>query len=124
MFGNSYKPRSTSNKAKQIIRDEIKSHDWNKNSLKGQIDHFKKYDRDVRNYYQGGKKLVNEGNFACYYSQTDKMLGKIYGKQNVASWSNQKKWNTYTHLLSREINDICIKGRMSLGTKNKKRGKK
>ena len=41
MFGNGYKPKSTSNKSKQIIRNEIKSYDWNKNSLKGQIDHFK-----------------------------------------------------------------------------------
>lgn len=119
MFG-----KSTSSKAKKIIRDEIRNEGWNARKLKSQINVFKSYDRDVSNYYSGGRKLVNEGNFACYYSQTDKMLGKIYGKQNVASWSNQKKWNTYTHLLSREINDICIKGRMSLGTKYKKRGKK
>ena len=94
MFGNGYKPKSTSNKSKQIIRNEIKSYDWNKNSLKGQIDHFKRYDRDVRNYYQGGKKLVEGGSFACYYHQTDGMLNKIYGKENVSKWSNDKKWNT------------------------------
>ena len=121
MFGNSYKPKSTSNKAKEIIRAEIKSYDWNKNSLKNQIDDFKKYERNVSTYYQGGKKLVSDGNFACYYHQTDNMLNKIYGKENVKKWSNQKKWDTYTHLVSREINDICVKGRMSVGSKKKRK---
>ena len=124
MFGNSYKPKSTSNKAKKIIRDEIKSYDWNKNSLKDQIDDFKKYERNVKTYYHGGKKLVDDGSFACYYHQTDNMLNKIYGKENVKKWSNEKKWNTYTHLVSREINDICVKGKMSVGTNKKNKSVK
>ena len=124
LYRNNSKIKSTSNKAKQIIRDEIRSYNWNKNSLKNQIDDFKKYERNVNTYYQGGKKLVSDGSFACYYHQTDKMLNKIYGHENVKKWSNEKKWNTYTHLVSREINDICVKGKMSVGTNNKNKSVK
>ncbi len=122
MFTSGFKPKSTSNKAKYIIRNEIKSYDWNAKRLKDQIDSFKTYDRNVFNGYSGGKKLVSGGSFACYYSQTDDMLGKIYGKKNVAGWSNDKKWNTYSHLMSREIDNIYNTGHMSLKS-NKRRSK-
>ena len=115
MFGDNYKIKSTSNKAKKIIRDEIKAYGWNKNSLKDQID----YDGSI-NYYQGGKRLAEDGSFACYYYQTDEMLGKIYGKENVKKWSDKKKWSTYTHLVGREINDICTKDKMSVGPTKRK----
>lgn len=113
--------RSNSNKAKTIIRNEIKDYGWNSKSLKSQIDDFKKWNPKVHGYYSGGKVLVQEGNFAVYNSQTEKMLGKIYGKQNVTKWSNDKKWNTYKHLLGREINQVCSKGSMSLNSNKKKR---
>ena len=48
------------------------------------------------------------------------MLNKIYGRKNVDKWSDEKKWNTYTHLISREIDKIYNTGRMSLNTKKKK----
>ena len=51
------------------------------------------------------------------------MLNKIYGKDNVSKWSDEKKWNTYKHLISREINSIYNSGRMSLKS-NKKTNKK
>lgn len=123
IFGTGFKPKSTTLKSKKIIRDEIKSCDWNAKRIKNQIDDFKKYDREVFNGYSGGKKLVEGGSFACYYSQTEPMLNKIYGKDNVSKWSGEKKWNTYKHLVSREINSIYNSGRMSLKS-NKKTNKK
>jgi len=41
------------------------------------------------------KELVNTGCFACYYSQQQRMLNKIYGKRNVDKWDGQKIHNTY-----------------------------
>lgn len=119
MFSKGFKPKSTTTKAKGIIRREISGYDWNAKKLKGQIDSFRKHDRHV-NGYTGGKKLVEYGSFACYFSQTDNMLGKIYGKKNVSEWSNEKKWNTYKHLISREIDAIYNSGKMSLHITKKK----
>ena len=121
MFTKGFRPKSNTNKAKAIIRSEIRSYDWNAKRLKDQINSFCKYDRSVFNGYSGGKKLVEGGSFACYYSQTDSMLGKIYGKKNVSKWSDEKKWNTYTHLISREIDKVYQTGRMSLKRQTKSR---
>lgn len=115
-----FKPKSNTKKAKGIIRSEIRSYDWNANTLKDQIDHDILYDRSLyKSPYLAGKNLVQGGSFACYYDQTDKMLGKVYGKKKVDTWSNDKKWNTYKHLIAREIDDIYRTGRMNL--KNTKR---
>ena len=118
------KINSNSNIAKKIIRNEIKNYDWNKKSLKSQINYF--IDTTQRNPsygiwtpYQGGQKLVEGGCFACYYSQTDKMLGKIYGKKNVARWSNEKKWSTYKHLIARETDTIIRTNRITVGKRKK-----
>ncbi len=119
MFTKGFKPKSTTNKAKSIIRREISGYDWNAKRIQSQINNFRKYDRDVVNGYTGGKKLVEGGSFACYFNQTDNMLNKIYGKNNVANWSDDKKWNTYKHLISREVDSIYNTGRMALKTNNK-----
>lgn len=121
MFTKGFKPKSTTKEAKKNIRSEIRSYEWNAKSIKDQINSFRKYDRSVVNGYAGGKKLVEGGSFACYYSQTDNMLGKIYGKKNVSKWSDEKKWNTYKHLVAREIDNIYSTGRMSLTTSKKKK---
>ena len=121
MFTSGFKPKSTTNDAKRIIRSEIRSYGWDVNRLNDQIDSFKKYDRYVRNSYQGGKKLVEGGSFACYYSQTNDMLGKIYGKKNVSAWSNDKKRNTYTHLMAREIDSVCRSGKMNISNSSKRK---
>ena len=68
MFTSGFKPKSNTKKAKSIIRSEIRSSEFNAKSLKSQIDSFRRYDRDVVNGYTGGKKLVDGGSFACYYS--------------------------------------------------------
>ena len=113
---------SISNKAKGIIRREISSYEWNAKRLKEQIDSFNTYPKHNRpaNPYRAGVKLVEGGCFACYYNQTDDMLGKIYGKDKVKKWSNEKKWDTYTHLISREIDSIYKTGKMALTTKKTK----
>ena len=111
MFTSGFKPKSTTKKAKSIIRSEIKSYygddsenrTYGKNFLKNM-----KQDADAYSYGRGksdwtkGKELVNAGCFACYYGQQQKMLNKIYGKRNVDKWDGQKIHNTYGNLIGRE----------------------
>jgi len=49
------------------------------------------------------------------------MLNKIYGKKKVSKWNDDKKWGSYRHLISREVDSICRSGRMSIGKKAKKK---
>lgn len=111
MFTSGFKPKSTTKKAKSIIRKEIKSYygddpenrTYGKNFLKNM-----KEDADAYSCGRGksdwakGKELVNAGCFACYYSQQQKMLNKIYGKKNVDKWDGEKIHNTYSNLIGRE----------------------
>lgn len=114
---------SNSNKAKGIIRREISSHEWNARKIRNQLDSFNSYPKGYRpaTPYHGGNMLVDGGSFACYYSQTDDMLNKIYGKDKVKKWNDEKKWNVYRHLISREVDSIYRSGRMSLKVKNKRK---
>ena len=103
--------RSNSKKAKEIIKEEIKStygcDPQNRTYGKDYIRNMKE-DADVHSYQYGAndfnkaKQLVKDGNFAVYTSDTDKMLGKIYGKENVKKWTANKKWQTYQNLIARE----------------------
>lgn len=109
MFAKGFKPKSTTKEAKSIIRGEIKS--YYSPSMKGggksALSNMKQ-DADAYSYGYGksdmikGKELVNAGCFACYYSQQQKMLNKIYGKKNVDKWSGEKIHNTYGNLIGRE----------------------
>lgn len=109
MFTKGFKPKSTTKEAKSIIRGEIKS--YYSPSVKGggksALTNMKA-DADAYSYGCGksdwikGKELVNAGCFACYYSQQQKMLNKIYGKRNVDKWDGQKIHNTYGNLIGRE----------------------
>lgn len=109
---------STTEKAKSIIRSEIRHYDWNVSTLKEQVDHDLSHNRLLNNNpYLAGKKLVEGGSFACYFRQTDKMLGKVYGKKKVDTWTSKKKWEVYQHLIAREIKDIYQTGRMNLTNK-------
>lgn len=107
------KIRSNSKKAKEIIRNEIKDvygcDPQNRTYGKDYIRNMKE-DADVHTQYGSNdfnkaKQLVRDGNFVTYYSDTDKMLGKIYGKENVKKWTNNKKWETYQNLIAREY--VC-----------------
>ena len=109
--------KSNTTKAKKIIRSEIRSHDYNAKALINEVKYQIKNDRWVRTPYQAGKKMVEGGTFACYYSQTDDMLSKIYGKKNVSKWSDDKKWNVYSHLIARETESVYKSGRMNLQKK-------
>ena len=104
---------SNSNKAKRIIRSEIKSC-YTKKGLKDEVKGLIGWG-GVYTPYQAGAKMVQGGCFGAYYSDTDKMLSKIYGKRNVAKWSNEKKWNTYRHLIARETDSIIRTNRMTVG---------
>ena len=109
MFTKGFKPKSTTKKAKSIIRSEIKGYyspsmrGGGKSALANM-----KADADAYSYGRGksdwikGKELVNAGCFACYYSQQQKMLNKIYGKRNVDKWDGEKIHNTYGNLIGRE----------------------
>jgi len=109
MFTKGFKPKSTTKKAKSIIRGEIRG--YYSPSMKGGGKSTlanMKADADAYSYGRGksdwtkGKELVNAGCFACYYDDQRKMLSKIYGKRNVDKWDGQKVHNTYGNLIGRE----------------------
>lgn len=135
MFTSGFKPKSTTKKAKSIIRNEIKSYygDDSENRTYGK-NFLKNMKQDADSYSEGrgksdwikGKELVNAGCFACYYSQQQKMLNKIYGKRNVDKWDWQKIHNTYGNLIGREYASMLRenkKARSKKKTKTKTRGK-
>ena len=111
MFTSGFKPKSTTKKAKNIIRNEIKSYYGNdpENRRYGK-DFVRNMQEDAENYSAGrgksdwakGKELVSGGCFACYYSDQRPMLSKIYGKKNVDKWDDIKVWETYGNLIGRE----------------------
>ena len=101
--------RSNSKKAKEIIRNEMKSYYGNDpDNYKYGRNYIKNMQEDANSAFRSGddrskgKKLVDQGNFACYYDDQRKMLGKIYGKKNVEKWSTDKVHNTYGNLIGRE----------------------
>lgn len=113
MFTSGFRPKSTTTKAKNIIRSEIRG--YYSPSFKGEgrsaLDNMKRdadaYDggylsRYPKSDYTKGAVLVDGGCFACYYDDQRVMLGKIYGKDNVKNWSGDKVHNTYKHLIGRE----------------------
>lgn len=115
---------STTKKAKNIIRSEIRGYysPSRRGGGKSSLDNMK-LDADAYNAgwlnkykpsdYQKGAALVDGGCFACYYHDQRKFLSKIYGKKKVDSWENDKVHNTYKHLIGREYDAM-------LREKNKK----
>ena len=116
MFRKGFKPKSTTKAAKSIIRNEMDGYyspesrpDYGgKSTIENMtIDGNSATDGDYmyRGYvspYRKAAALVDGGCFACYYSQQSKMLGKIYGQENVESWTGHKIHSTYRHLIGRE----------------------
>lgn len=108
MFNNKYKPKSTTKKAKSIIRNEMLSYfPAREYGVRTRLDAMKK-DADACSYGKNksdwgkGKELVNAGCCACYYNDQRKMLSKIYGKKNVDKWNGNKVHETYGNLIGRE----------------------
>lgn len=109
MFSKGFKPKSTTKKAKSIIRNEMLSYfPAREYGTKTRLDAMKRDAEAVGIYpkyasdYTKGKALVNAGCCACYYDDQRKMLSKIYGKKNVDNWDGQKVHNTYGNLIGRE----------------------
>lgn len=110
MFTSGFKPKSTSQKAKTIIRNEMLSYfPAREYGVKSNLQAMKK-DADAGNGgrygyssdYEKGSYLVQGGCCAISYYDQRKMLAKIYGKQNVDNWPDDKVFNTYKHLIGRE----------------------
>ena len=109
MFTNGFKSKSTTKKAKSIIRGEIKSYyapskcGYGRSALENMRGDANSYSagRGTSDWNKG-KELVNAGCFACYYDDQRKMLSKIYGKKNVDKWDGDKVHNTYGNLIGRE----------------------
>ena len=99
MFTKGFKPKSTTKKAKQIIRNEIFNYyGYGREKEYGVKSAVEAMSKDANSYSAGygksdwgkGKEFVNAGCFACYYSDQKQMLSKIYGKRNVDKWDGNK----------------------------------
>lgn len=112
--------RSNSIQAKKIIRNEIKASNFTKTRLIEDVNSLMKYDRRINTPFSAGRQMAQDGNFACYTHDMKKTLGKIYGKEKVKSWTQNKVEETYKNLIAREINEIHRTNRMTIGTAKKK----
>lgn len=111
MFTSGFRPKSNTKKAKNIIRKEMLSYfDPKEYGTKTRLAAMKKdadsgnggvYGNRKATDYQKGAYLVDAGCLAIWDQY--KMLGKIYGKNNVKNWTNDKKHNVYKHLIGREF---------------------
>lgn len=129
MFTAGFKPKSTTKKAKTMIRNEMLSFFNPKEYIgaKTRLDAMR-LDANAGNGgygdskrvsdYQKGAYLVDAGCLRCYYSDISQFLSKIYGKKNVEKWNGEKIHNTYKHLVGREY-DSMLRER-----EKKQRGKK
>ena len=109
MFGNTKATplRTTSNEAQKLIRAEISRYmsPSRKNGGKSTLDNMQ---HAANSYSEGmgksdrekGAALVDAGCFAVW-EQVD-LLSKIYGKEKVKDWDNEKRHNTYRNLIGRE----------------------
>ena len=114
-FGFYGASKSTSKEAKEIIRKEMLSFfPAREYGTRTRFDAMKK-DAEAYNGgygtkrrvsdYEKGAGLVDAASLAVY--DQDRMLGKIYGKKNVAEWDMEKRHNTYRHLVGREYAAMC-----------------
>lgn len=118
MFTKGFKPKSTTKKAKQVIRNEAlsvfsKDYGYSESDKRTRLQRMKDQ-ADSANAgvpegrypqpsdYHKAKYLVDGGCYRCYYSDQAEFLGKIYGKKNVEKWDGHKIHSTYSHLISRE----------------------
>lgn len=113
MFTSGFKPKSTTKKAKEIIRKEMLGYfsakDYgvksNLQAMKVQADFAADPRYDITDYRKA-RRLVDGGSLACYYSDQSKTLAKIYGKENVEKWDGNKIHSTYSHLVGREYSSM------------------
>lgn len=113
MFGRNYRPKSTTKKAKSLIRGEIRKFYGTQvtgtdkkpltimredadNYNAGKIPRIKLTDREK------GQGLVDAGCFRIYRDDQAKFLEGIYGKDAVSKWSGTKCHQVYGSLIGRE----------------------
>ncbi len=117
------KKSSTTKKAKNVIRNEL-LHYYPKedyrtktrfDAVNKEVKGLKGKERGIYTDYQAVKYMGDGGCFACYYSDQNKMLEKVYGKKGMEAIANKGKTHeVYTHLLAREFSDMKSKGQKGL----------
>ena len=121
--------KSYSNAAKAIIRREIGRYKRPKDygvrsvaqAMKKDADAYNCGDHPSRRHsdYQKGAAIVDAGFFAVGAYQDD-MLGKIYGKKKVQTWSMDKRHEVYRHLIGREYDAMLREERKKASAPAKK----
>lgn len=117
---------SATKEARKIVRDEIKSYFAPSQTGYGKstLDNMKEAAEsaaDPRYHvtdWAKGANLAQVGCFAIDFVDEQKMLEKLFGKQTVEKWNDDKIHNTYKNLIGKEYS-IMLKERES-----KKREKK
>ena len=108
-----FKPKSTTKRARSIIRNEIHHFYGNQvtNTRRNPLDVMRE---DADNYnagrlpreklsdWQKGTGLVDAGCFRIYRDDQASVLEKIFGKEKVAKWSGTKCHQVYGSLIGRE----------------------
>ena len=108
------KMRSTSKKAKNIIRREMLSRynpkDYGVKTKLAAIDkdiNVVKHPRYAPTNYHAMRKLARDGNFAVYTSDMTNVLSKVYGKEVALKLEKQGKTvDAYSHLIAREYDHM------------------
>lgn len=135
MFNKGFTPKSTTKKAKQIIRNEVlsvfsKDYGYDKNDNRTRLQRMKDQ-ADSANAgwskgrypqpsdYNKAKYLVDGGCYRCYFNDQAEFLGKIYGKKNVEKWDGMKIHNTYSHLIGREYSKMLEEKRKRVNKNGK-----
>ena len=111
LFGSDKTPKSKTKRAKAVIRKEIKSCLGPFQKAGNKYYSFIVDDSAVqysdffglpKSDYERCLNHAKLGGFAIESEDQKKMLGKIYGKENVSRWSSAKLTETYNHLVARE----------------------
>lgn len=113
MFTKGFKPKSTTKKSKELIRKEMLSYfpargyGVRSNLYAMKIDaEGGANPREHLTDYAKGSNLVQNGCLRIYYDDQAEFLSKIYGKDKIKKWDNQKIHDTYKHLVGREYSSM------------------
>lgn len=115
-----FKPKSTTKKAKSLIRGEITHFYGNQMTgtkrrpisiMREDADNYNagRLPREKLTDAQKGAGLVDAGCFRIYADDQKEFLGQFYGKSAVSRWSGTKCHQVYRHLIGREYAAILHK---------------
>ncbi|MBQ7243155.1 MAG: hypothetical protein IJS52_03020 [Bacilli bacterium] len=127
-----FKPKSTTKKARALIRGEIAHFYGNQvtNTNRKPIEVMRE---DADNYnagrlpreklsdWQKGTGLVDAGCFRIYHDDQASFLEKIYGKDRVSKWSGTKCHKVYGSLIGREYAALLRKKTKPPKTKKRRK---